>query len=839
MRPVLYGLFFLSGAAGLGYQIVWARAFALGLGHELPGVLAVVSAMFAGLSLGSLVLDRRISTSRRPDLWYVALEAVIGLWALATLVLIPAGEAVSARWIGIDTGSAVRHWGIAFSVPLVTLLPATFAMGATLPAMERFVFAREPGRHVGGLYAANNLGAVSGTITAAYVALPWLGIRSSVIGFAAINLFCAALAGLLALGWNRSTTREERRGKGEGPRAALADWGAGTRGLPLFWLATGCLGIAYEALGIRILSRIFENSIYSFAVVLSLYLAGTAAGAAVYQRWAQPTRVEPTLRRLLTAIAASCMLGGIALYYEVALYRMARGSLGDSPAAVACAELLVASAVFLLPTACMGATFSHLVQAARRRDGGVGRSAAINTLGAAAAPALVGVLALPLLGAPLVLAAIVAGYLLLARRWVWTMALLLLCLLRPTSLPQELHREGESLLAWREGTLASVAVVRTTEGERRLRVNGRFQMGGTGGGILGSRQGLLPLLLHEAPGSAAFLGVATGATLKGALEHPGVALTGVELLPEVLEMLPLFERTGAVIAKDPRVDLVVADARRFARTSLEQFDVVVGDLFHPGRDGAGTLFTAEHFGAIRERLGPDGIYCQWLPLFQLDEPTLQSIVATFLSVFPDAWAFVGDFGIELPVAGLVGSRRGALRIPTGRWDDDPSRLPRRSAMQQNKLESPVTLAGSALASPAQLRDYAGEAQIARDDLPLVVFRAPRFTAQRGTLPHGRLLSWIERVGAANVEPLFAADAPDREALVDRTRLFVEARDEYFRGLALVDEGNGKSAMEALWRSHERSPDFGDVRSHLERIADAIELRSPSQARAIRRRLGAR
>ncbi len=838
-RLFLYGLFFLSGAAGLGYQIVWARAFALGLGHELPGVLAVVSAIFAGLSLGSLALDRRISASPRPDLWYVALEALIGLWALATLVLIPASEAVGARWVGIDTGSAMRQWTVAFAIPLVTLLPATFAMGATLPAMERFVVAREPGRHVGGLYAANSLGAVAGTITAAYLALPWLGIRASVIGFAALNLICAGLAGLLALAWNRDRPREESRGPGAASRSALDRWGRGVRGLPLFWLATGCLGIAYESLGIRILSRVFENSIYSFAVVLSLYLAGTAAGAAAYQRWARPTRVEPTLRRLLTAIAASCMVGGLGLYFEVALYRLARGALGDSPAAVAFAELFVASFVFLLPTAFMGATFSHLVQAARRRDGGVGRSAAINTLGAAMAPPLVGVFALPVLGAPVVLAAIVSGYLLLARRWAWAAVVLLLCFFRPTSLPQELHREGESLLAWREGALASVAVVELADGERRLRVNGRFQMGGTGTGILGSRQGLLPLLLHDAPRNAAFLGVATGATLKGALEHPEVDLTGVELLPEVFEMLPLFENTGAVVSSSPRVELVVADARRFARTSPEHFDVIVGDLFHPGRDGAGTLYTAEHFAAIRDRLAPDGLFCQWLPLHQLDEPTLQSIVGTFLSVFPDAWAFVGDFVIDTPVVGLVGSRRGSLELGLSRWGGDPSALPKRSVLHHHKLYTPVMLAGSAIASPAQLREFAAGAEIARDDLPLVVYRAPYFTARRDTVRHGRLLSWIERVGTAEIAPLFAADAPNRTAWVERTRLFVEARDDYFRGLALADEGDGKGAMSALWRSHAQSREFTEVRRHLERIAAAMEPRSPDKARAIRRRLGLR
>jgi len=822
-------------------------------------VLAVVTAIFAGLSLGSLTLDRRISSSRHPGLWYAALEGLIGVWALGTLVLIPMAEAASAHWIGLEAGNALRHWAVAFGVPMVVLLPATFAMGATLPAMERFAFALAPGRHVGGLYAANTSGAVAGTLAAAYVLLPGLGMRASVAGFACSNLLCGALAWALAR--KRATGAQQATGKATGEETGKAtrdgadaraavdrrDMATGWRGAesgvrrrwPLFWLATGWLGIAYEALGVRILSRIFENSIYSFAVILSLYLAGTAVGAAAYQRWARPEDIEPLLGRLLTAIGVSCAIGGLALHLEVAIYRAARGMLGDSPAGVAGAELFVAALVFLAPTAFMGATFSHLVQAARRADGGVGRAAAINTLGAALAPPMVGIVALPTLGAPLLLAALIAGYLLLAGRWLLVLALLPLGLLRPLSLPQELHREGEVLLAWREGTLASVAVVESAGGERRLRVNGRFQMGGTDAGLLERREALLPLLLHADPRTAAFLGVASGATLKAALDHPGLTLTGVELLPEVLELLPYFEDTGSTLLGNPRVQLIAADARRFVRASPERFDVIVADLFHPGRDGAGTLYTLEHFTAVRERLADDGLFCQWLPLHQLDEPTLQSIVATFQSVFPEAWAFLGDFGLDRPAVGLVGPRQGAIEIPSGRGPRASSRRPPRSILRESRLGSGVALGGSALASPAQLRVYAAGAPIARDDLPLVVYRAPRFTARRDTLSYGRLLEWIERVGTAEVEALFARDAGRHAPRVARARRFVEARDDYLRGLALAHRGEGRTAMEALWRSHERSPEFEEVRLHLERIADAVESRSPTQARAIRDRLEAR
>ncbi len=151
----LYFIFFLSGVAGLGYEIVWIRMFAVGLGHEFPSVLAVVAAFFGGFALGAWGLDGRVSRSRVPGRWYAALEIVIGTWGFASVALIPWANGQVALLTGPVPGP-VRQWAIAFLVPLVVLLPATTAMGATLPAMDRFFSRlRADGHSIGGLYGAN------------------------------------------------------------------------------------------------------------------------------------------------------------------------------------------------------------------------------------------------------------------------------------------------------------------------------------------------------------------------------------------------------------------------------------------------------------------------------------------------------------------------------------------------------------------------------------------------------------------------------------------------------------------------------------------------------------
>ena len=105
----------------------------MGLGHEIPAVLAVVAAFFSGLALGAWSLDRKVSNSPVPGRWYAGFEVLIGIWAMALVFLIPPANVAAARLMGVAP-APVRHWGVPFLVPFLMLLPATLAMGATLPA---------------------------------------------------------------------------------------------------------------------------------------------------------------------------------------------------------------------------------------------------------------------------------------------------------------------------------------------------------------------------------------------------------------------------------------------------------------------------------------------------------------------------------------------------------------------------------------------------------------------------------------------------------------------------------------------------------------------------------
>ncbi|WP_282642553.1 fused MFS/spermidine synthase, partial [Xanthobacter autotrophicus] len=346
----------LSGFAGLGYEIVWARMLAVALGHEIVAVLGVVSALFAGLALGSLLLGRRIARSPKPAAWYAGLEGVIGLWALALVVLAPlAAEQVPAL-VPVDA-DPLRQWAVAFGLPFVLLLPATLAMGATLPALEAVLVPLLAARGaVGRVYAANTAGAVAGTLATAFLLIPALGLSATLMACAGLNFACAAL--LIACAGGR---RAAPVAAAVPPATAFLRDDTDSARAPLAALfVTGLLGIGYEVLTVRVLSQILENTIYTFAILLAAYLTGTALGAVARNAIAARHPGAALTRPLVAATALACLLGAALLGLSDTLLAMLRTGLPATFEGRLFAELGIAALAFLPPTIAMGALFTEL-----------------------------------------------------------------------------------------------------------------------------------------------------------------------------------------------------------------------------------------------------------------------------------------------------------------------------------------------------------------------------------------------------------------------------------------------------------------------------------------------
>ena len=820
-----------SGFAGLGYQVVWTQQHALWLGHEAAAVLAVVSAFFGGLAVGAGLLAARILRSPHPARWYAGCELLIALWSgVLALGLAPLSGSLQAL-IGASPRPAWQ-WTVAFAVTFVALLPATAAMGATLPALDRLLARLQGGASpLAGLYASNTLGAVVGALATAFWLVPGLGLLRTVAVCAAVNLACAA--GALALAHGAGPLQPS-------PAVPVAP-AVDSTGLLWRLAATGLLGIGYEVLVVRALSQVAENTVYTFAILLAVYLVGSALGAAAWQRWGSRRPASARQRDgLLGALAAAVLLGAASLWWALPLQQAVQLSLGPGMANALAAETLLAVAAFGLPTLLMGALFSQLSLQARAAGIAWGRCLAVNTLGAAAAPALFGVLLLPLLGLKGGLLLIAAAYLALVGLQAWrrpgalaTVTALAAAALWAPPLQQVDVPEGGHIVSYREGAMAAVSVVEDAAGVSRLRIDNRQQEGSSDSLLADARQALLPLLLHPAPRRALFLGLGTGVTATSAALDPSLQVDAAELLPEVIKASAHFTAPLTEGSAGPRLHPVAADARRFVRAGGQPYDLIISDNFHPARSGSGALYTVEHFQAVRGRLGAQGIFCQWLPLHQLDLATLRSIVRSFQVAFPGGWALLSTHSLETPVLGLLARADSSrMDLPALRQRLARNTLPQRLA--DFGIPDEVALLGGFVAGPAALTRFAGDAPLNTDDHPVVAYAAPRITYAPDSLPRDRLLALLAQLSLTPDELLTPGGDATQAA---RLAAYWRARDLFISAGRSVRPSADVRAMLAQVQAPlldvlRASPDFRPAYDPLLRMAQALARQDPAGARSL-------
>ena len=691
----------LAGAATLAYETVWTRLLGLALGHEQLGVLAVLAGLFAGLAVGAGLAHTRADPLARPARVFAGLQVFAGVYAAASPWLLLRLAAWLPGMIGVTPAPARSLLAAG-----VVLLPATAALGAALPVLiaARRRVAPDDARGLARLYGLDTLGATLGVLVTIHLLVPRVGLGLAAAVAAALGL---AAAGSALLAAERSDDAVAEPPAIDHP-AVTASEDPDDGLLRERWLlllaigVTGLLGLGLEVVGVRVLAQIFSGTIYSFADLLAVWLAGTAIGAGVHARLSTralgrrpATVLVGLLWALAVVVASSAMLARAAPGLLESL-----APLSASWARRQAAELATAAIVLGPATVLMGACFAHLLAliaapAGERAGAGsaspgasaIGGALAINSLAAAAAPFVFGLVALGRLDYAEAWATIAWGYLLLAVLIAWlrrfpprqlalTAVLGGLLVLGAGAGAGSLvlvedEGEGWTVLARVEAPLGVVGVSETTQAPgsperplRRLRIDRHFRMGGALS-IGERRMGHLPLILADArtrggplgeADQVLFLGLGTGATAGAGLSYPIASLTAVELVPEVVDMLPWFEAVNAGLGEDARARVLAADARRFLRADRGRYRVIVADLFHPARDGAGSLYAREHFLAAREHLTDDGVFVQWLPLYQLDWLTVRMIVATFTSVFDEAHAILALYNAETPALGLVGSR---------------------------------------------------------------------------------------------------------------------------------------------------------------------------------------
>lgn len=840
-------LSFASGFSAIAYQVLWIQQSGLWLGQESAAVVAVVAAFLGGLALGSVLVARVVERARHPERWYAACEFLVAVWAVVLVFAQASVDAMLSAWVGADA-APWRQWLVSFGGTLLLLLPATVAMGATLPAMERCLRGLGRPQAFSVLYAANTAGAMVGALGAAFWLVPQLGLMRTALTCGAVNVLCAV--GALALPVQAVESASLGRASAESD-SAEAETGrsevttppvgaVSTGALATLLLATGWMGIGFELLVVRALSQVAENTVYTYAIILAVYLGSTSLGAALHSRLVRGFGAARLRQTLLMVLAWTVVVAAGVISQASPLHQWLLRSFPAGVAGALFAEAGLALIVFLPATFCMGLLFPQLVTDAKSAGISPGKALAVNTLGGSLAPVFT-LLLLPLWGLRAVLLLVAGGYGLLAMalcgrvsRWVWggAVALAVVMVLVP---PLQFARlsDGDHVLVENEGRQATVSVIETADGTRTLHIDNRQQEGSNRTTYADGRQALLPLLLHPAPSRALFLGVGTGVTSSVATLDPELQVDAVELVPQVVEATRWFSEAVPAEANLAHRQFIVADARRWVRAGNSQYDLIVADNFHPARSGTGALYSQAHFAAVKRRLAPGGLFCQWLPLHQLDLVSLASIVRSYQAVFPEAVAMLATNSLDTPTIGLVAFREGKLPGPLSL----EHRLAALHSAVRNDFDFPdaLAVAGAVVAGPDALKAFAANAVANTDDRPIVAYRAPFVTYAAKEKPRDRLL---ELVGVWNVRPDEVMNLTESERVWgERAGRYWQARNRYLQVGRNVKPVAGLQAMlsqvqEPLLSVLRISPEFQPAFDPLWNMAQALQQQDPVAANAL-------
>jgi spermidine synthase len=847
---VLYGL---SGAAALIFEVTWVRLLTLTLGQTTAAVATVLASFMGGLAAGAALAGRLTPTwtERRALLAYATLEAIVAASA-ALLPLSLEGLRPLLAWSYGEVG------GLPFALLRVTTallavaIPAA-AMGATFPVCARVVGGdRDVESRVGGLYAANTLGAAAGTAAAGFMLLPAWGLHGATAAGIALNACAAAGAVWLArqphplpppptvrmAGTRRPRPSASPTWPGVAARVAIAVSGFVALGLEVAWT--------------RALALVLGPTTYAFSAMLTTFITGLAIGSATAARFLRRLGHPLSALGITLSMAALATIGAMWFVGEAPLVMAEAVTQPDADFGSAFFAAAAIAAAVLLPLAiALGAAFPLAVAAGIRTPETSSRDAAMiyaaNTAGAIAGSIAAGFLLVPVLGTEstvklLGVVAAAAGLLMVlfdrsrARRWFvaggtpaaalamavvvppWNLELWsagaykYAPYLRTGDLQSEL--EAGHLLYYAEGGSGTVTV-RRIGGVVSLAVDGKVEASNDADMLTQKLLAHVPLLLHPQPRQVAIVGLGSGVTAGAALRHPVAGVDVIEISPEVVRAASFFEAENGRALDDARMRLIVGDARAHLLYSKRAYDVIISEPSNPWMAGIASLFTREFFAAVERRLVPGGVFCQWAHTYDISSDDLRSIAATFASVFPNATIWLVGEGDVLFV-GTKGDTGDDRLANIARGWGEPAVA---ADLAGTGIRRPFGLLSLVVGGPAALARYASGAPVQTDARRALEFSAPRHAigrSTRETVAHLRglvgdlpLPDPVQRV----IDDAGAADWRDRGLML----LAAAAPDAAFGDLSRATDldPHDSAALAGLVRAGALSGKAADVRRRLE------------------------
>jgi spermidine synthase len=753
--PALFLLFVGSGCAALIYEIVWFQLLQLIIGSSSISLGILLGTFMGGMCLGSLMLSRMISARQHPLRVYAALELGIGVLGLLILVAMPLVGGIYTAWGGEGM------FGIVFRAVIagICLLPPTMLMGATLPAISRWVKATPDGiSWLGFFYGGNIAGGVAGCVLAGFYLLRVFDVATATLVAVAFNAAVALIAYLLA---GRTTYEADVV---TAPRAGSAS-SSGTAVYVTIALS-GMTALASEVIWTRLLSLHFGATVYTFALILAVFLVGlgigSTAGATLARDLTSPRRALGWCQLLLCgAIAwAAYELTESLPYWPINPY------ISTTPWFTLQLDLVRCFWVVLPGAMLWGASFPLALAAvatteqdAARLSGGV---YAANTVGAIAGSLVTSFVLIPWIGTShaeqvIIIVSALSALIMLEPSFAgaatrpagfhpdqgeprrgWNVAatlVLAVAMIAAGLLARSVHPLPGLLVAYGryaatrigqadiiyvgEGLNASVAVSELSNGVRNYHNAGKVQASSEPQDMrlqrmLGHLTTLIPPQAKKVLVIGCGAGVTAGAvSVDPVVEHETIA--EIEpLVPKVVSTY--FAEHNFDVVRNPKVHVRIDDARHFVETTRERFDAITSDPLDPWVKGAAMLYTVEFFQMAKDHLNDGGVVTLFVQLYESNMAAVKSEIGTFLEVFPNGvvWGNTNEGkGYDLVLLGQKGTTRIDVDAIQARLQR-PEYAPMAKSLREIGMNSAIDLFSTYAGRKPDLEPWLRDATLNRD-----------------------------------------------------------------------------------------------------------------------------
>lgn len=765
MKRLFLFFFFLSGAAGLIYEVVWSRLLGLIFGTSALAISTVLFAFMGGMALGSIVLGRWVDRWRSPLLLYGILEGLIGIVCLFVPLLLSYVSGVYKIFYPSLQGSFLSISLVRFALILLVLLPPTFLMGGTFPAFTSgYAQMKEVGKDLGVAYAVNTGGAVVGTLLAGFVLLPSIGMSLTIKIAVTLNLL--VFGGCLVFA--RKQEQMGERGEEDIPYVyphSLANLSILVIGI------SGFSSMALEVAWTRALHMVFGITTYAFTSMLSAFLLGLAIGSAEISRIMEKRKDLPLLLAIVeggigfSALLVSRFIDDLPHLF-LYIFKLSGGNFYF----LQVIQFLVCFLVLLIPTFLFGASFPLALRISLKGKAEMGRSIggvyASNTLGNIIGSFSAGFLLMPIIGASgiIVLASFLnliaggvmlwgihrekllpqprlAGALFLCAvlfsafplRWDIKSLTSGVYLYAPSYLEEgsiekaKRRIEQRDIVYYKDSLTSTVTVTRgVQEGfvAYALQIDGKTEASSHWDLSTQYMISHLPLLLSDSPRKAMLIGLASGCSLGAALAHPLQEIYCLEIEPAMKEACEFFREVNDDCLSDSRARIIIDDGRNFLALTNEKYDCIISEPSNPWISGLGNLFSREFYEICKARLNKGGILALWIPAYVTSVEDFKGMIATVTSVFPyvTLWNYPPLWSDVIVICSSEPLKISPLKIQ--RKIEANPRL--QKSLGRIGIKNAWDVLKGFLLPPNKVQEFCRGMPINTDDLPRVEYSSPRW-----------------------------------------------------------------------------------------------------------------